>query len=46
MRRSAPALVAKAKEKGVGAASSAQSGRARRVFDHVHRKYEQQKQAS
>jgi hypothetical protein len=46
MRRYAPALVAKAKEKGLGAANSAQNVRARRVFDEVHSKYEQQKQAN
>ncbi len=44
--RYAPALVEKAKEKGLGAANSAQSVRARRVFDDVHRKYEQQKQVN
>jgi hypothetical protein len=46
MRRFALALVAKAREKGLGAANSAQSVRARRVFDGVQRKYEQQKQAN
>jgi hypothetical protein len=44
MGRYAPALVAKAKEKGLGLAKSAANVRAKNVFENVHRKFQQQKQ--